>query len=127
MLQEFYINRGSLNPVLRMEIINDGRYDFSKFYDVIQDADIFFFMESTETGILKIANKPAQLVKIKTDSCEDQYAIQYTWQPRDTMLPGIYKGWFNIKFRGEISQYNVDYPTGNLIMPIGEDLHIYVK
>ena len=28
MTQEFYINSGSILPVLRMELINDGRYDY---------------------------------------------------------------------------------------------------
>ena len=127
MQQDFYINHNSILPCLRMELILDGRNDFDKFYDVIQDADIYFSMESTETGILKISNQLAELVKIKSDGCEERYAIQYKWKERDTKIPGIYKGWFNIKFRGEISQYGVDYPTGNLIMPIGEELRIYVQ
>ena len=29
-MQEFYINQGSVNPTLRMELINDGRYDYKK-------------------------------------------------------------------------------------------------
>ena len=29
-MQEFYINKNSLNPVLRMELINNGCYDFNK-------------------------------------------------------------------------------------------------
>lgn len=127
MQQEFYINHGSVLPTLRMEIIHDGRNDFDKFWEVVQDADIFFSMESTETGILKVSKQPAELVKIKSGGCEERYAIQYKWKERDTKIPGIYKGWFDIKFRGEISQYNVDYPEGNLIMPIGEELIIYVQ
>ena len=27
-MQEFIINKGSTNPSLEMELINDGRYDF---------------------------------------------------------------------------------------------------
>lgn len=127
MLQEFYINHGSMLPTLRMEIIKDGRFNFDKFYDVVQDADITFSMESTETGILKVSKQPAELLKVKDLGCEDQFVIQYTWKERDTRIPGIYRGWFDIKFRGEISQYGVDYPVGNLIMPIGDELRIYVQ
>ena len=31
-MQEFFINKHSINPVLRMELICDGRYDYKKSY-----------------------------------------------------------------------------------------------
>jgi hypothetical protein len=40
---------------------------------------------------------------------------------------GIYNGWFTIDFHGNLTEEGVDYPEGRLIMPISEDLKIYVK
>ena len=129
MAQEFYIIRGSVNPVLRMEIINDGRYDFKKtlFNNAIQDSVVKFFMKDTESGLLKIANADAEIIEAGDSGCEERYIIQYKWKERDVKTPGIYLGWFEIKFNGNISEEGVEYPTGNLKIPIEEDLLIYVR
>ncbi len=126
-MQNFFINKNSTNPSLRIEIINDGRYDFGEFYNAVQDSMILFSMKNTETDILKISNAPAKLVLIDDGGCEEKYAIAYEWKERDTKEEGIFKGWFNIKFNGNITEYGVNYPNGNLIVPIEEDLMIYIK
>jgi len=69
-MQEFYINRNSTLPVLRMELINDGRYDFHKamlYNNAIQDSVIKFNMWNERTGILHISNK--QRRTNEGDSC----------------------------------------------------------
>lgn len=126
-MQTFYINKDSVNPTLRIEIINDGRYDFNKFYNAIQDSTITFSMKNLENDILKISNAPADIILSEDKNCEDKYIIVYQWKERDTKLPGKYKGWFNIKFNGNLSENNVVYPSGNLIVPIQEELLIYIK
>lgn len=139
MVQEFYINALSTLPVLRMELINDGRNDYNKIYDAIQDADITFSMKDTETGILKVCNAEAIVKLAETDGCEEHYVIEYAWKERDTKKPGIYQGWFEINFRGELREPSSEYclgnpdniierfPNGKLIVPIQEDLIIYIK
>jgi len=129
MAQEFYIIRGSVNPVLRMEIINDGRYDFKKtlFNNVIQDSVVTFSMRNTESGLLKIAKANAEIVEAADAGCEERYILQYNWKERDVKEPGIYIGWFEIKFNGDIYEEGVEYPTGNLKIPIEEELLIYIK
>lgn len=126
-MQTFYINKDSINPTLRIEIINDGRYDFSKFYNAVQDSIITFSMKSLETDILKISNAPAELILSEDKSCEEKYIIAYQWKEKDTKLAGKYKGWFNINFNGNLSENNVTYPSGNLIVPIQEELIIFIK
>ena len=61
-MQDFYIVRGSLNPVLEMELIADGRYDFQKslINDAIQDSIVTFSMIEEETGLLKISKANAK-------------------------------------------------------------------
>jgi hypothetical protein len=47
-MQEFYINKDSLLPVLRMELIKDGRYNFRNMFYMLQNADIKFSKKNVE-------------------------------------------------------------------------------
>ena len=84
-MQEFFILKGSLNPVLEMELINDGRYDFQKslLNDALQDSVVTFNMKDEETGILKVAKAKANIVLAKDESCQERYVLQYKWNKRD--------------------------------------------
>ena len=107
-MQEFFIRQHSVNPVLEMELINDGRYDFQKslINDAIQDCDVTFSMVDEETGLLKVAKAPCNIVLADEESCQERYILQ---------------------FKGQIYSSGVDYPTGNLIVPVEEDLRITIK
>ena len=128
-MQEFFIMKGSVNPVLEMELINDGRYDFQKslLNDALQDSVVTFNMKSEETGILKISQANANIVLANEDSCQERYILQYKWKERDVKQEGVFYGWFEIKFNGNLTSDGVDYPKGNLIVPIEEDLRIIIK
>ena len=129
-MQEFYIKKGSINPVLRMEIINDGRFDFKKalIQDALQNCDVTFSMKDAETGILKISKAPAAVVDAKMEGCEEKFVLEYQWTERDTRKEGIYEGWFNINFLGDlVSGDGTVFPSGPMVVPIQEDLIIYVR
>ena len=53
-MQEFFINKDSINPVLEMELIYDGRYDFEKslINDALQDSIITFSMYADFRGLV---------------------------------------------------------------------------
>lgn len=129
MAQEFFIRKGSVNPVLRMELIKDGRYDFKKAMidNAIQDSVVKFYMKDAETNLLKVANADADIVLAQEEGCEEKYILQYKWKERDTKKEGIYEGWFEIDFNGNLTEDGVDYPSGKMRVPIQEDLIIYVK
>jgi hypothetical protein len=130
MTQEFYINSGSILPVLRIELINDGRCDFNKsdvMGNALQDAKVTFSMRNVDTEILKISNAKCNIVLADNTGCEEKYVIEYKWKERDTKEKGIFQGWFTIDFNGNITENEIDYPEGRLIVPISEDLIIYVK
>ena len=129
MAQEFFIRKGSVNPVLRMELIKDGRYDFKKSMidNAIQDSVVKFYMKDSETGLLKVAKADADGVLAQNEGCEEKYILQYKWKERDTKKEGIYEGWFEIDFNGNLTEEGVDYPSGKMRVPIQEDLIIYVK
>lgn len=126
---EFFIRRGSVNPVLRMELIDDGRYDFKRslINNALQDSVVTFSMRDAETGQLKIGKAPADIVLADDDTCEERYILQYKWKDRDVKHEGIFDAWFEIKFNGNITEDGVDYPDGNLKVPILEDLKIYIR
>lgn len=129
-MQEFFINQNSLNPVLRMELVCDGKYDYKKSYifnNAIQNADVTFSMENTINGVLKISKAKAEIVTATNTGCETKQILQYKWKQRDVNEKGKYKGWFEIKFNDDIFEEGVEYPTGNLIIPIEDNLVIYVK
>jgi hypothetical protein len=84
-------------------------------------------MMNRETGQFKISKAKAEIVKVVTQGCETKHVLQYSWNIRDVKESGTFKGWFEIKFNGDIKEEGVQYPTGNLIVPIEEELVIYVN
>ena len=128
-MQEFFINKDSVNPVLRMELICDGKYDYKKaqiYNNAIQNAEVTFSMKNTSNDILKVSKAKAEIVSVQS-GCEEKMILQYSWKKRDVNEIGVFKGWFEIKFHDDIYENNTEYPKGNLIVPIEDDLMIYVK
>ena len=116
---EFSINRNSTLPVLKMELINDGRNDFHKFFELIQNANIYFTMTDVITGVKRIAKRTAgtQLVLPKSDCTGEEYYITYQFNSKETSQAGRYVGQFEIQFLDG---------TGTLIVPIREQLYVNV-
>ena len=127
-MQEFHIIHGSVNPTLEMEVIEDGRYSFhrSLINDALQDSTVTFSMRDEATGLLQISKSPANIVLAMNESCEEKYILQYKWKERDTKKIGTYIGWFEINFNGNLSSEGIEYPQGNLKVPIEEQLKIIV-
>lgn len=124
-MEYFYIRQNSTLPTLRMELIEDGRHDFRKFYESVQNCTITFTMVNVDTKITKIAKAPCYIKLKEDDGCVDKYVICYDWKPRDTKETGTFKGTFELTF-GEIKSDETEYPTGNLNIPIREDLTIVI-
>lgn len=114
-------------PVLRMMLIFDGRHDYMKFHEEIQNADIFFSMINVETGTYQVANSPAFIKRIDGECCEEQYEVCYQFKKKEVSRPGTYKGYFVIKFGDDLKNDSYEYPKGTLQMPIRDDLNIIVK
>lgn len=127
MAQTFVITKNSTLPNLRMDVINDGRYDFHKVYYALQSADVTFTMTDIDTGVKKIANAKAYVVEKEGLSCEEAFVIEYRWNKRDTNTAGTYIGQFKLNFNGNIRADGLSFPTGELIAPIAEDLVIIVN
>ena len=129
-MQEFNIRQHSINPYMEMELINDGRYDFQKslINDALQNSKVTFSMVDEETGLLKVAKAEANIVLANDGGCNEKYILQYKWKERDVAKKGVFNAWFEIKFNGDlISGDGTQYPEGNLIVPVEEELRIFVK
>ena len=118
---EYFIKKDSSLPVLKMELVNDGRNDFRNFYEKIQNATITFTMYDVNTKVKKIACSSAE-IELKDSSCsigcdEPQYYIVYKFSEKDTKRVGRYVGQFTITFLDG---------SGTLIAPIRDDLYINV-
>lgn len=116
---EFNINKGATLPILKLELINDGRNDYNKFHEKIQNANIYFTMTNITTGVKKIAKKltDIELVLPQSDCVGEEYYIIYQFTERDTLIAGRYIGQFTIDFLDN---------SGELIVPIKEQLYINV-
>ena len=116
---EFSINKNSTLPVLKLELIQDGRNDFQKFHDKIQNANIYFSMTDVITGVKRIAKKETGIEQVEParDCVGDEFYLIYQFTERDTAMAGRYVGQFEIEFLDN---------SGTLIVPIREELFINI-
>ena len=127
-MQYFYIVQNSDLPYLRMELVNDGKFEFmksGKFFNAIQNADVTFSMWD-EDDVLKISEEPC-VILLSEEGCEARYVIEYRWRKKNTKTKGKFRGQFKIDFKGDLMQEGVEYPEGVLLMPIYEDVIVMVK
>jgi|TARA_R100001163_G_C5007182_1_gene154315 hypothetical protein len=117
---EFFIRKDSTDPILKMQLVLDGRNDFNSFHDKLANSSIYFSMKDVDTGILKVANKKAYIVsKIPTSpNAPTEYYIYYKWTKNNVNRVGRYEGQFIIYFHSDNTE---------LIVPIREDLYITVS
>ena len=115
---EFFINKGATLNILKLELIQDGRNDFNKFFEKIQNANIYFTMTDVITGIKRIAKKLASIQLVIPESCiGEEYYLTYQFTSKETSVSGRYVGQFTIEFLDG---------SGTLIVPIREELFINV-
>jgi hypothetical protein len=116
---EFHINKNATLPKLKLELIKDGRNDFNKFHDKIQNANITFTMTDIVTGVKRIACKTAGIEEVlpKNNCICEEYYLVYQFTSKETSVGGRYVGSFEIDFLDG---------SGTLIVPIREELFINV-
>ena len=116
---EFNIIKNSTLNKLKLELINDGRNDFMKFHEKIQNAVIRFSMTDIVTGVKKIGKKITgiELVLPQSDCVGEEYYLVYQFTEKETSIAGRYLGEFSIEFLDG---------SGTLIVPIAENLYINI-
>lgn len=115
---EFFIAKNSTLPLLKMQVVQDGRSDFQNFSELISTSKILFSMNDVYTGRPKISSKRAGFVH-KTFVNPDtpvEYYIYYQFTKRDTNTVSRYEG-----------QFLLSNEQGVLILPLRERLFINVQ
>ena len=117
---EFFIRKDSIEPILKMQLIQDGRNDYMHFHDKLANSSIGFSMRRVDNGEFVILNKSAGIVSKTTiePNAPDEYYIYYRWQSSDTSEVGRYQAQFDITFIDDGSE---------LIVPIRDDLYININ
>lgn len=118
MAQHFFIRKNSELPVLQMKVINDGRDDYKRIFEGLENAAITFSMRNVETGRYKVYNKQGLVIPIEDEACgKTEYYIGYKFTKKDTNTAGCYQAEFKIDFLDD---------GCSLILPIYEDLYVNV-
>jgi hypothetical protein len=115
---EFFIKKNATLPILKLQVVKDGRSDYNSFMDMIEESAIFFSMTNVETGIPKISTSPAGFVEkeLMDPNAEPEYYIYYQFKPQDTNKTARYE-----------AQFLLRNSQGVLILPIREQLFINVQ
>lgn len=115
---EFFIKKNATLPLLKLQVVKNGRLDYNNFMSLIEQSALFFSMIDIETGVPKISSKPAGFVeKVNLDpNADDEYYLYYQFQNRDTNRVGRYEGQFMLRST-----------DGVIILPIREKLFINVQ
>jgi len=114
---EFFIKKNATLPVLKMQVVKDGRSGFLEIMESLEVSTIYFSMVNTSTGIPKIVTAPCSIVPLDLPTgVTPEYYIYYQFTARDTNQVGRYQGQFLLK-----------NDEGNLILPLREELYVNVQ
>jgi hypothetical protein len=115
---EFFIKQNTDLPLLKMQIVKDGKQDYKYICDLIERSAIYFSMIDDATGNPKIINSSAGFVnKVFIEPNSDpEYYLYYRFNQNETNRIGRYKGEFTL-----ISD------EGTLIVPIADNLYITIN
>lgn len=115
---EFFIKQNATLPVLKMQIVKDGRSDYVEFWNLLEVSTILFSMVNTATGIPQVVSQPAYIVDktFAEPGTPTEYYVYFQFTALMTSIPGRYEGQFMLKS-----------DDGNLILPIREQLFINVQ
>ena len=86
---EFFIKKNATLPVLKINVIKDGRSDYDRSMRFLQQTDIFFSMVSTSTGIPKIVSRPAGVIQKPqlSTSADTEYYVYYQYHNYHPYFP----------------------------------------
>lgn len=115
---EFYIAKNATLPLLKMQVVQDGRSSYLELMKSLPYSTIFFTMIDVYTGVPKIVSAPCYIVSLilPEAGAETEYYIYFQFTSMDTDTPGRYQGQFLIKNE-----------EGNLILPLREQLYINIE
>ena len=115
---EFFIKQNSELPILKMQVVRDGRTDAYKIFDADLDtATMRFSMKNEKNGIPKILMENAYITEKSqlNPTSPYEYYIYYKWSKKDTSVKGRF-----------IGEFHIHNSMGKVIAPIRENLYINI-
>lgn len=115
---EFVIRKNATLPLLKMQVVKDGRSTYEEFMSFIETSTIYFSMQNIDNGTVKINTSFAGFVEktfVESNSTPEYY-LYYRFSKKDTNRVGRFEGQFLL--RNE---------SGTLVLPIREKLIIHIK
>lgn len=115
---EFFIKQNTTLPLLKMQIVKDGKTDYRYICDIIEKSSIYFSMVDNSTGVPKIIFAPAGFVNkvfIEPNSLPEYY-LYYRFSNLDTNRVGRYTG-----------EFTLINDEGTLVVPFGDILYINIQ
>jgi len=115
---EFFIKQNTTLPIVKMDVVFDGRTNAGEeFYSIMDNATLRFSMINEDNGIPKVSMKQAYIVAKdkRNPDAPWEYYIYYKWGAKDTNNKGRFLG-----------QFLVVLESGELISPIRENLYINI-
>jgi len=115
---EFFIRKNSTLPIIKVQIIKDGRVDFREFDELTNNSTITFSMRDEETNRYYVMNKAAQIMVKESngDSPDIDYYVYYQLSSHETRKPG-----------GYIGEFKITNNQGEITLPLREKLVINVR
>ena len=114
---DFFIQKNSNLPIIKMQVVKDGKTSLDDFSSIIENSLIYFSMKNISNGETVIMNKKGGFVeKTKVEeNAKIEYYVYYRFSKQDTKKSGRYVGEFKL--------INND---GVYILPIQENLYINI-
>ena len=103
-----------------MKVNNDGRNDYKKIFEGLENAAVTFSMKEMDCNSCKwkVFNKEALIIPALSEcGSKQEYYIGYKFSSKETNEAGVYRGEFKIDFLDD---------GCTLIVPIREDLIINI-
>ena len=112
---EFFIKKKATLPVLKLQVVKDGRSDYNQFMNEIELSSIFFSMIDVETTIPKISSVSATVESGLTEDGQIEYFTYYQFKKNQTKKVGRFSAEFMVK--------NSD---GTLFIPTTEKIYVNI-
>jgi len=123
-LNNFFIKKDSTLPELTYPLTQHTMEQYNITPDMLNNVAVTFSMMDAETGLLRIANVPANLVINRNRPGfpdEIEYTLMYRFKLSQTSKSGRYYGEFVIDFLGPTNCGKIKFPVDNQINIIISD------
>ena len=109
---EFFIKQNATLPVLKFNLISDGRSDYNHVNNIVGDSSIFMTMTNLHTSSVIIYDGICQKY---IDANTNDYYVNFQFNQRETSEVGRY-----------LVEFKISNTQGELILPLTEKIYVNI-